>query len=228
MGFGAVIYIYHRYLSDVDHGPMEPIFSGFKPLTQSQRKVGQYFLVAALFLLLQIAVGAIMAHYYAERESFYGINVNTWLPFNFLRDVHIQTPIIWIGLSWISAGIFMAPIISGKEAKGQGFLVDLLFYVTLLVVGGAILGNYLGIMGYIDKAWFWLGNQGLSYIQLGRLWQIGFCIGLFLWSFIVFRGMWPTWDGLKKPPLSSGQVASSLKTCSGPALSMSLFYIALG
>lgn len=90
-------------------------------MTQSQRKVGQYFLVAALFLLLQIAVGAIMAHYYAERESFYGINVNTWLPFNFLRDVHIQTPIIWIGLSWISAGIFMAPIISGKEAKGQGF-----------------------------------------------------------------------------------------------------------
>lgn len=198
MGFGAVLYIYHRYLSDVDHGPMEPVFSGFKPLTQSQRKVGQYFLVAALFLLLQIAVGAIMAHYYAERESFYGINVNTWLPFNFLRDVHIQTPIIWIGLSWISAGIFMAPIISGKEAKGQGFLVDFLFYVTLLVVGGAILGNYLGIMGYIDKAWFWLGNQGLSYIQLGRLWQIGFCIGLFLWSFIVFRGMWPTWDGLKK------------------------------
>lgn len=198
MGFGAVLYIYHRYLSDVDHGPMEPVFSGFKPLTQSQRKVGQYFLVAALFLLLQIAVGAIMAHYYAERESFYGINVNTWLPFNFLRDVHIQTPIIWIGLSWISAGIFMAPVISGKEAKGQGFLVDFLFYVTLLVVGGAIVGNYLGIMGYIDKAWFWLGNQGLSYIQLGRLWQIGFCIGLFLWSFIVFRGMWPTWEGLKK------------------------------
>nr|WP_232220278.1 cbb3-type cytochrome c oxidase subunit I [Legionella tunisiensis] len=196
-GFGAVLYIYHRYLSELDTGVMTPILLGFKPLTDSQRKMGQYFVIAAVFLLIQIMVGAIMAHYYTERDSFYGITINTFLPFNFLRDVHTQTPIIWIGLSWISAAIFLAPIISGKEAKGQGFLVDLLFWVTLLVVGGAIVGNYLGIMGYVNPVWFWLGNQGLSYIQLGRLWQIGFCVGLFLWSFIVFRGMWPVWEQLK-------------------------------
>jgi nitric oxide reductase large subunit len=29
-------------------------------------------------------------------------------------------------------------------------------------------------MGYMQHAWFWFGNQGLSYIQLGRAWQIGF------------------------------------------------------
>jgi nitric oxide reductase subunit B len=197
LGFGIVIYIYHRYLDDADTGKKYPLFLEFKPLTVSQRKVGQYFIIAALFLLIQIAVGSVMAHYYAERSGFYGININTVLPFNFLRDVHTQTPIIWIGLPWISAAIFISPIISGSEAKGQGYLVDFLFWVTLLVVGSAIIGNYLGIMGYIDKAWFWLGNQGLSYIQLGRLWQIGFCIGLFLWSFIVFRGMWPTWLSLK-------------------------------
>lgn len=197
LGFGAVLYVYHRYLSEVDTGVKSPVLLGFKPLTDSQRKLGQYFAIVAVFLLTQILVGAIMAHYYTERDGFYGLSINAFLPFNFLRDVHTQTPIIWIGLSWISAAIFLAPIISGKEAKGQGFLVDLLFWVTLLVVGGAILGNYLGIMGYVNPVWFWLGNQGLSYIQLGRLWQIGFCIGLFLWSFIVFRGMWPTWEQLK-------------------------------
>lgn len=197
-GFGVVLYIYHRYLSGVDDGIRTPLFMQFKPLTSSQRKAGQYFLVASLVLLIQIAVGAIMAHYYTERTGFYGININTWLPFNFLRDVHTQTPIVWIGISWISAAIFIATIISGKEAKWQGFLVDVLFWVTLFVVGGALLGNYLGIMGLTGNAWFWVGNQGLSYIQLGRLWQIGFCVGLFLWSFIVFRGMWPTLDRLKK------------------------------
>lgn len=45
--------------------------------------------------------------------------------------------------------MFMAPIISKQEAKGQGVLVDFLFLVTLLIVAGAIIGNYLGIMGYV-------------------------------------------------------------------------------
>lgn len=196
-GFGVVLYIYHRYLSEPDVGVKTPFLLQYKPLTPSQIKVGKYFIIVALVLLAQILVGALMAHYYAEREGFYGIKISAFLPFNFLRDVHIQTPIVWIGLSWISAAIFLAPIISGKEAKWQGFLVDLLFWVTLFIVAGAIIGNYLGIMGFIDKAWFWIGNQGLSYLQLGRAWQIGFCIGLILWSFIVFRGMWPTWNSLK-------------------------------
>lgn len=197
LGFGAILYIYHRYLSDPDNAQRTPIFMEFKPLTSSQRKVGQYFMVAALILLLQIGVGAIMAHYYSEREGFYGIAINDYLPFNFLRDVHIQTPIVWIALSWISSAIFMAPIISREEAKRQGFLVSFLFWVTLFIIVGAIIGDYLGIMGYINQYWFWLGNQGLSYLQLGRLWQIGFCLGLFLWSVIVFRGMWPSWGSAK-------------------------------
>lgn len=197
-GFGVVLYIYHRYLSEPDMGIKTPIFLTFRPLTESQRKMGQFFIVVVLVLLVQIGVGALMAHAYAERTGFYGINLSLFLPFNFLRDVHIQTPIVWIALSWISAAIFLGPIISGREAKWQGLLADILFWVSLLIVAGAIIGNYLGIMGFVNPVWFWIGNQGLSYLQLGRFWQIGFCIGLFLWSFIVFRGMWPTWKSLKK------------------------------
>ena len=196
-GFGAVLYIYHRYLNAPDNAPRTPVLLGFEPLTPSQRKVGQYFVTVAFLLLVQIGVGSIMAHDYAERTGFYGIHLNAFLPFNFLRDVHIQTPLVWITLSWISSAVFLAPIISKTEAKFQGFLVDLLFWVTLLIVSGAIIGDYLGIMGMVNASWFWIGNQGLSYIQLGRLWQIGFCAGLFLWSFIIFRGMWPSWEKLK-------------------------------
>jgi nitric oxide reductase large subunit len=32
------------------------------------------------------------------------------------------------------------------------------------------------------------GNQGLSYLELGRFWQIGFFIGLVFWSALVMRG----------------------------------------
>jgi nitric oxide reductase subunit B len=109
-----------------------------------------------------------------------------------VRDVHIQSPIVWIGLSWIGAALFLAPAISGGEARGQALLVDLLFWVTLLIIVGALVGNYFGIMGYIREGWFWFGNQGLSYIQLGRAWQIGFFAGLVIWSILVFRALWPT------------------------------------
>ena len=190
--FGAVLFIYQRFLNDPDQAPMDPVLARFRPLTASQRRVGKYFLVVAGVLLLQILVGSIMAHYYSDRASFYGIAVDRFLPFNFLRDVHIQSPIVWIGLSWIGAALFLAPAISGGEPKGQGFLVDVLFWVTLLIVVGALVGNYLGVMGYIGEGWFWFGNQGLSYIQLGRAWQIGFFAGLAIWSILVFRALWPT------------------------------------
>lgn len=197
LGFGLVLFIYHRFLNDSDLSDKTPIFSGYKPLTPSQQKTGKYFIVVSLVLLLQIAAGTLMAHDYSDRLSFYGINITPFLPFNFLRDIHIQTPIVWIGLSWISSALFLAPLISGNDAKGQPFLINLLFWVTLLIVAGALIGDYLGIMGMLNKEWFWIGNQGLSYIQLGRLWQIGFSVGLVLWSLMVFRGLWPSFDKLK-------------------------------
>ena len=62
--FGAVLFIYEYYLNDPDNAPMDPVLASFRPLTASQRKVGKYFLVVAAVFLLQILVGAIMAHYY--------------------------------------------------------------------------------------------------------------------------------------------------------------------
>ena len=189
--FGAVLFVYERYLNTADEGPMEPVLAQFRALTPSQRRIGKYFLVVAGVLLLQILAGSIMAHYYSDRSSFYGIPVDRYLPFNFLRDVHIQSPIVWIGVSWIGAALFLAPAISRTEAKGQAWLVDALFWVTVFIVVGALVGNYLDIMGYVRKGWFWFGEQGLSYIQLGRAWQIGFFAGLAIWSVLVFRALWP-------------------------------------
>jgi nitric oxide reductase subunit B len=191
--FGVVLFIYEYFLNDPDVAPMDAVLSAFRPLTPSQRRIWKYFLVVAALLLVQILVGSIMAHSYYDRATFYGIRINDYLPFNFLRDVHIQAPIVWIGLSWIGAALFVAPAIAGgQEAKGQRWLVDLLFWVTLVIVAGALIGNYLGIMGVIHRGWFWFGNQGLSYIQLGRFWQIGFFVGLAFWSVLVMRALWPS------------------------------------
>jgi len=194
---GFVLWLYRAYLDHPDDAPMERGLAVYRALTPSQKKTGKYFVVVALVFLAAQGAGAIMAHSYYDRETFYGIQLNYILPFNFLRSFHLQAPIIWIGLGWIASGLFIAPAIAGgREAKGQGFLVDLLFWVSVFVVGAALLGNYLGIQGVIDKGWFWFGNQGLSYIQLGRFWQILFFVALLSWSGLMFRALWPSRDTL--------------------------------
>ncbi len=195
--FGIVLFVYHRYLRGADPGVMDPVLADFRALTPSQRKIGKYFIVVALVLLLQIAAGAMLGHYYSDRVTFYGLHFDNVLPFNFWRSVHIQSPIVWIGLSWIGAALFLSPAIARGEARGQGPLVDLLFWATVIVVVGGLVGDYLGIMGYIGRDWFWFGNQGLSYLELGRFWQIGFFLGLLFWCVLVLRGLWPTREGLK-------------------------------
>jgi nitric oxide reductase subunit B len=193
LAFGGVLFIYKFWLDTPDDAPMEQPLVKFRALTASQQRVGKYFFVVAAILILQITAGTIMAHAYYDRRSFYGLELHNYLPFNFLRDVHIQAPIVWIGLGWIGSGLFLAPAMAGgRDARGQARLVDVLFWVTLAVVAGALIGNWLGVMGYIQTGWFWFGNQGLSYIQLGRFWQIGFFLGLLVWSGLIFRALWPT------------------------------------
>lgn len=190
--FGGVLFIYQIFVSGDDKDLMDPILLDLPPLTLSQRKTGKYFLFVAAMLLIQIGAGSVLAHYYTDRTSFYGIPVGKFLPYNFLRDVHIQSALVWILFSWIGAGLFLAPTISGTEAKGQGKMVDLLFWTSIIVVIGLLAGDYLGIMGFIRQGWFWFGNQGLAYLELGRFWQIIFFIGLATWCVLMARALWPT------------------------------------
>jgi nitric oxide reductase subunit B len=139
LAFGVVLFIYEFWLNKADDAPMDPVLARFGPLTDGQRRVGKYFLVVAVVMLLQIDAGTIMAHAYYDRRSFHGIPLQNVLPFNFLRDAHIQSPIVWIGVSWMSwigAALFLAPAIAGgRKARGQGFLVDLLFWATPVIAG---------------------------------------------------------------------------------------------
>ncbi len=194
LGIGVVLVIFRVYIERRD--PEESyanILGDFQALTPSQQALGKFFVFVALLLLIQVAAGAILGHYYAEREGFYGIPILDWLPFNWVRNVHVQTPIVWIGLAWIAAALFLAPRIGGREPSGQKSLVNFLFVAVLAIVVGTVVGNYAGIMGWMSEgSWFWFGNQGLEYLQLGRFWQILFFVGLVLWSLVLLRTMLPT------------------------------------
>ncbi|MEX3840083.1 nitric-oxide reductase large subunit [Paraburkholderia sp. BR10882] len=194
---GAILMIFRLWIEPkAANETFEPVLRGFKEPTPSQRALWKYFLVVAAVLLVQILAGSIMAHYYTDRTSFYGIEVDKWLPFAALRSVHLQAPIVWIGVSWIAGGLFLAPLIGKREPAGQRAMVNLIFWVLVLIVAGALIGDYLGVMGIIRAHWFWFGNQGLSYLELGRFWQVLFFVGLAVWCLVLLRAFWPTLKAL--------------------------------
>ena len=96
---------------------MDPVLGTFRPLTPSQQKVGNTFWWSRPCCCCRSCAGTIMAHSYYDRRSFYGLELHNYLPFNFLRDVHIQAPIVWIGIGWIGAGLFLAPAIAGRRGQ---------------------------------------------------------------------------------------------------------------
>ena len=72
----------------------------------------------------------------------------------------------------------------------KGALTIVLLIAVAIVVFGSLAGEYAGARGWLgDGLWFWLGHQGWEYLDLGRLWQILLVVGLFLWVFILFRGL---------------------------------------
>lgn len=158
-------------------------------LTHSQRACAWFFAVMALLFFIQTLVGGATQHYRAELSNFFGIDLARWLPFNLARTWHLQLAIFWVATSFLAAGIFLAPMISGREPKRQHWLAYGLLAALAVVVFGSMAGEFAGIHGLIPQRWGWFGNQGFEYLDLGRLWQVLLIIGLFFWMAIIYRGL---------------------------------------
>ncbi len=165
--------------------------------TPTERGSLKFFVVVLLLLLMQTLVGAGLAHYIADPKSFFGIDLSGWFPSNILRTWHLQTAILWIATAYIGGGLFIASAISRKEPKGQKFLINFLFIALLILALGSLLGEYLGIKDLLGRLWFWFGNQGWEYLEIGRGWQFLLAIGLLLWAYMLYRVVKPK-EGLKE------------------------------
>jgi nitric oxide reductase subunit B len=159
------------------------------PLTPSQVAAAKYFLVVISLFLLQTCFGGLLAHYTVHPGTFYIPLVGKLIPYSWAKTWHLQLAIFWIATTWVASAIYLAPIVGGKEPKGQKILVQLLFGAVLIVAVGSLSGEVAGIYGKLGNLWFWLGHQGWEYLELGRLWQILLFVGLVAWLFIVYRGV---------------------------------------
>ena len=165
--------------------------------TPSQVATLKYFWVVALLFLVQILAGVVTAHYGVEGLGFYGINLADYLPYSVTRTWHIQLGIFWIATAWLAAGLFIGPLVSGVEPKGQRFGVNVLFGALLVVVAGSMTGEWLSIKNRLSpgESFLW-GHQGYEYVDLGRVWQLLLFVGLLIWLSLVIRSIRPA---LKAP-----------------------------
>jgi nitric oxide reductase subunit B len=204
-GIAAMLWLHGSTRHDEEAVPpkADPLF-GAVP-TPSMKATRKYFFAVVGLILVQIGMGAITAHYGVEGESFFGIPLAQVLPYVISRTVHTQLGIFWIATAWLATGLYIAPLLSGKEPKLQKLGVDVLFWALIAIVVGSTACGWLGTLQErgVDFS-FWLGNQGLEYTSMGRIWQYLLFVGLLFWVFLLGRALWPA---LMKPSESRGLIA---------------------
>jgi len=167
-------------------------------LSPSQRAATRFIPLAALLFVAQVLLGALLAHFYVERDAFFGIfealgtDVLQWIPFAIAKTWHIDLGVLWIATLWLGAGLFLPALLTDHEPNNQHRYINGLLGAVLVVAVGGLVGIWLGAQGYIDGALWWiLGNEGLEYLEVGRLWQFGLLVGFVAWAALVARGFRP-------------------------------------
>ncbi len=199
VGIGLLAYYNASNKSDVldpSLMPQDDPLGGLSP-TPSMKATLKYFWVVVGLILVQILTGVITAHYGVEGKGFYGLSLDNILPYSVTRTWHLQLALFWIATSWLAAGLYIAPAVSGHEPKFQKLGVNFLFFALLIIVVGSLIGEWMGIMqklGLVHN--FWFGHQGYEYVDLGRFWQLFLFIGFLIWLLLMLRALWPA---LTKP-----------------------------
>jgi nitric oxide reductase subunit B len=192
-GICAMVWWYASEKQKEDTGPLptaDPL--GQWKASPSQRATLKYFRIVAALILVQIVMGVITAHYGVEGDGFYGVKLSNVLPYTVTRTWHVQLGIFWIATSWLAAGLFIGPLVSGYEPKWQKLGVNVLFLALLVVVAGSLTGEWMSVQNKLsDAVSFLWGHQGYEYVDLGRGWQMLLFAGLLIWLFLVVRSIRP-------------------------------------
>ncbi len=201
-GAGAGIWLYRSIdLPEPKSAGISVPEPGDVSVFPSQRSALRFIPIAAGLFLAQVMLGGLLAHFYIERAGFFGIeeifgtHILQLLPFAIAKTWHIDLGILWIAATWLGAGLFLPPLLTGHEPKRQSLYVDGLLGAIVVVTVGGMAGIWLGANGYLDgQLWWLLGNEGLEYLEVGKIWQFGLLIGFGIWAVLSIRGLKPLLD----------------------------------
>lgn len=173
------------YLGWISHEHRKRPFLMPGGASRGQLALLKFFVVVAVLFLAQTLVGGALAHYRADPGSFYGFALESIFPSNLPRTWHLQAAIFWIATAYVAAALFLGRTLRSDEPGWLAPCTHLLFAAFALVIGGSMLGEWLGISQKLGEWWFWFGNQGWEYLELGRFWQYLLVGGLFAWFAMV-------------------------------------------
>lgn len=204
-GIAGMIWFHGSRKEEADPAtPTTDPLLALKP-TPSMRATRKYFYVVIGLILAQVGMGVITAHYQVEGQSFFGIPLGEYLPFTVSRTIHTQFAVLWIATAWLATGLYISPVLSGHEPKYQKLGVNVLFWALIFIVVGSTAFGWLGTLQRQGVEFtFWLGNQGLEFTSMGRIWQVLLFVGLLFWLFLMGASLLPA---LKRPSESRGLIA---------------------
>lgn len=192
-GIGGLVW-WDAFRSHPESDPEAPAADPFAGIqaTPSMKATAKYLVAVVGLFVVQVLLGIVTAHYTVEGQAFYGLPLAKWLPYSLSRTWHLQTGVFWIATAFLAAGLFVAPIVGGKEPRFQRLGVNVLFGALLAVVVGSLAGEAMAIHQKLGlNASFWFGHQGYEYVDLGRAWQIALFTGLLLWLTLMLRALAP-------------------------------------
>ena len=166
---------------------------GQAAITPSMRATAKYFWIVCALFVAQVLLGIVTAHYAVEGQGLYGLPFAEYLPYTITRTWHTQLAVLWIATAWLATGLYVAPMLGGRDPKFQRLGVNFLFVSLLIIVIGSFAGQWAAVHRFFGDltANFWFGHQGYEYVDLGRFWQIYLLVGLLLWVALVVRALWP-------------------------------------
>ena len=85
--------------------------------------------------------------------------------------------------AFLTAGIFLAPLIAGREPRGQAVLSALLLGAMAVVVFGSLGGEFLSYHNLLPRglALLFRGRSAGNAVELGRFWMYLLIVGMILW-----------------------------------------------
>ena len=222
-GIAAVLLAFGKfnYLGWVSHGHriqprMQPVADGQS--SDGQRALVKFFVVVAFLFMFQTFVGAALGHYRAEPGDFYGLPLEKIFPSNLLRIWHLQSALMWIATAYVAAALFLGSTLRTDPVRGLALWAHLLFGAFVAVICGSLLGEWLGISQLLGRWWFWLGNQGWEYLELGRIWQYLLVLGLLVWCGVL-------WWVVRPSKVDNAEVRPIVRMFLIAALAIPLFYL---
>ncbi len=159
--------------------------------SKTQRATFKFFVVAIILFFIQVCSGIVTINDFVDFLSFFGINIVGIVPVTISRSWHLMLALYWITTCWVASSIFILPILSKEEIRGQLPLINTLFILLFVLVAGSLTGMVLGPLGVLGKWWHLLGHQGWEFMDFGKIYQILLMVIFVLWGFVVYRGVKP-------------------------------------